>query len=62
MGTMKINFTLIVQLLNTGIIIGLIFAVYYLAIKLPRKLKEREQRLNHIEKVLNEINKKIDNI
>ena len=56
-------FTIIFQLLNIvfiiGIIIGIVYAVYYLVVKLPRDLKEKDAKLDNIEKTLDEISKKI---
>ena len=53
-------FTIIFQLLNIVFIIGIVYAVYYLVVKLPRDLKEKDAKLDNIEKRLDEISKKID--
>lgn len=57
-------FTIIFQLLNIvfiiGIVCGKVYVVYYLVVKLPRDLKEKDARLDNIEKILGEIIKKID--
>lgn len=59
------GFSLMFQLLNIalaiGIVIGIIYLVYFLLVKLPRNLNERNEILRNIEKTLNEINKKTDN-
>lgn len=57
----EFNLTMVFQLLNIAIIIGIIYIIYFLAIKLPENLKERNELLKDVEKSLNEINKKIDN-
>ncbi len=53
-------FTIIFQLLNIVFIIGKVYVVYYLVVKLPRDLKEKDAKLDNIEKMLGEIIKKID--
>lgn len=57
-------FTIIFQLLNTvliiGIVSGIVYAVYYLVVKLPRDLRKKDAKLDNIEKILGEIIKKID--
>lgn len=61
LGTFQFSFTFIFQILNTVIIIGLI----YFAIKITRYLlkrnKEKVQQLNKIEETLDKINEKIHN-
>lgn len=54
------NFTIIFQLLNIAFVIGIIYVVFYLAVRLPRDLKERDAKLSNIERMLEEISKKID--
>ena len=56
----KTIFTAIFQLLNIVFIIGIVYVVYYLVVKLPRDLKEKNAKLDNIEKTLDEISKKID--
>ncbi len=55
----KTIFTAIFQLLNIVFIIGVVYVVYYLVVKLPRDLKEKDAKLDNIEKTLDEISKKI---
>lgn len=55
----KTIFTAIFQLLNIVFIIGIVYVVYYLVVKLPRDLKEKNAKLDNIEKTLDEISKKI---
>lgn len=55
----KTIFTAIFQLLNIVFIIGIVYVVYYLVVKLPRDLKEKDAKLDNIEKTLDEISKKI---
>ncbi|HZJ76408.1 MAG TPA: hypothetical protein VFC70_01750 [Oscillospiraceae bacterium] len=54
------NPTIIFQLLNIAVIIVVIYAIYYLVVKLPRNLREKNAKLSNIERTLDEINKKID--
>lgn len=56
----KTIFTAIFQLLNIVFIICVVYVVYYLVVKLPRDLKEKDAKLDNIEKTLDEISKKID--
>ena len=56
----KTIFTTVFQLLNIAFIMGIVYAVYYLAVKLPRDLGERNAKLNNIEKTLDEISKEFD--
>lgn len=51
------NLTFFFQLLNTVIWIGIIYIIFNLAVKLPKRLKQSEDK---IEKVLEKINKKLD--
>lgn len=55
----KTIFTAIFQLLNIVFIICIVYVVYYLVVKLPRDLKEKDAKLDNIEKTLDEISKKI---
>lgn len=54
------NFATVFQLLNIVIVIGIVYVIYYLAVRLPRDLREMNVKLGNIEKILGEINKKID--
>lgn len=53
-------FTIIFQLFNTVLIVGVVYVVYYLVVKLPVNLREKDARLDNIEETLSEISKKID--
>ncbi|HZX21461.1 MAG TPA: hypothetical protein VFF25_03625, partial [Clostridia bacterium] len=53
-------FTTIFQFLNIVFVIGIVYVVYYLAVRLPRDLRERNAKLSNIEKILDEISRKID--
>lgn len=59
-GVLEISWTLFFQIMNTAIIGGIIFAIFYIVIKLPKRLKKNEERIERIEKALDEINRKID--
>lgn len=60
-GLVDINFTLIFQVINTLIIVGIIYAIVHLLVKIPKRMKEKQARLDRIEYALNDINKKLDN-
>lgn len=60
MRTIGANFVTVFQLLNIVIVIGIVYVIYYLAIRLPRGLREMNVKLGNIEKILGEISKKID--
>ena len=52
--------TLLFQIINMVIIIGIVGAIFFILIKLPKQLKKNGDRLKRIEESLDEINKKID--
>jgi len=54
------NLTFFFQLLNTVIWIGIIYFIFNLAVKLPKRLKKSEEKIERIENILEEINKKLD--
>lgn len=58
-GIVEISWTLVFQILNTGIIIGVVFAVFYLLVKIPKRIKEKAQEIDRMEKTLDEINRKL---
>jgi len=60
MGNNVLSLTFFFQLLNTAIWIGIIYFIFNLAAKLPKRLKRNEEKIERIEKVLEEINKKLD--
>jgi len=60
MGNNVLSLTFFFQLLNTAIWIGIIYFIFNLAVKLPKRLKRNEEKIERIEKVLEEINKKLD--
>ena len=53
------HFSTVFQLLNIVFVIGVVYVVYYLAVKLPRDLREKSEILANIERILDEINAKI---
>ena len=59
-GIFEFNFTLIFQLLNTVLWIGIIYFIFNLFIKLPKGLKRNEEKIERIESILEEINRKLD--
>ncbi|TCO79342.1 hypothetical protein [Marinisporobacter balticus] len=60
-GVLELSWTITFQIMNTALIIGIIFFVFYLLVKLPKHMKEKEQKIDRIEKTMHEINKKLDN-
>lgn len=60
-GIVEVGWTVLFQIMNTVILIGLIYGIYYLIFRLPKKMKESKDRLDVIEKTLKEINEKLDN-
>jgi len=60
MGINVFNLTFFFQLLNTVIWIGIIYFIFNLAVKLPKRLKKSEEKIERIENILEEINKKLD--
>ena len=54
------NFAVVFQLLNIAIIVGIVYMIFYLAVRVPRDLRETNAKLGNIKKMLDEINKKID--
>ncbi|WP_192929747.1 hypothetical protein [Alkaliphilus serpentinus] len=55
----EFGWTMFFQVINILLMIGLIYFVFYLVVKLPRRIKDNNERLEKIEKQLEEINKKI---
>lgn len=46
---------LIFNIINAIIILAIIYAIPYLVVKLPKQIKERNKRIDRIEKSLDEI-------
>lgn len=59
-GIIEINWNIIFQLLNTVLWIGIIYFIFNFAIKLPKRMKKSEERIEKIESILEEINRKLD--
>ena len=59
-GIMELGLTLLFQIINIAIIIGIVVSIFFILIKLPKQLKKNGDRLKRIEETLDEINKKID--
>ena len=59
MGIIALDLTLLFQLFNVALLIGIIYFVYTLAVKLPKRLKQNEDKLDRIEKGLEDINRKL---
>ena len=57
MDIIALDLTFLFQLFNVALLIGIIYFVYTLAVKLPKRLKQNEDKLDRIEKGLEDINK-----
>lgn len=61
LGSVDISIHCIIwQLINTIFLIGFIYAIYYLIFKLPKKMKERDRRIDELERKINDMNDKLD--
>lgn len=58
---MDVGWTVFFQILNTLLWVGIIYFIFSLAIKLPKRIKINEEKIEKIEQLLDEIKKKIDN-
>ncbi|WIF95918.1 hypothetical protein [Caminicella sporogenes] len=54
----KFDCTIFVQLLNTVLLIGIIYFIFYILIKLFRCIKRNEDRIKKIEKLLEKDNQR----
>ena len=59
MGNNVFNLTFFFQLLNTAIWIGIIYFIFNLVLTLPKRIKRNEEKIDRIETILEEINKKL---
>ena len=59
-GIFTMGFSFIIQLINSILIIGIIYIFYYLAFKLPKQMKMNTTRLQRIERLLEDIREKTD--
>lgn len=59
-GIFTMGFSFIFQLINSILIIGMIYIFYYLAFKLPKQMKMNTERLQRIERLLEDIREKTD--
>ncbi|MDW7670487.1 MAG: hypothetical protein SCK57_03195 [Bacillota bacterium] len=59
MDIIALDLTFLFQLFNVALLIGIIYFVYTLAVKLPKRLKQNEDKLDRIEKELEDINRKL---
>ncbi|AOY76802.1 hypothetical protein [Clostridium formicaceticum] len=60
LGIIEFSWTLLFQLFNTLVWVGIIYLIFYLVIKLPKRIKRHEEKIKRIESMLEEINKKLD--
>lgn len=56
----NIDIQMIVQLINTIILFGILYLIFYGIFKLPKKIKSMSQRIIEIEKDLQNIKDKLD--
>ncbi len=57
---MELYSTFIFQILNIALWIGIIYFVFNLFIKLPKRIKRNEEKIERTEKLVEEINKKLE--
>ena len=57
----QLSWTVIFQIINSLLLIGIIYLFYFLIIKLPKRNKIYDERINKIEHLVGDINKKIKN-
>ncbi|WP_192929755.1 hypothetical protein [Alkaliphilus serpentinus] len=53
----EVNWTMLIQILNMVLLVGIIYLAFFLIVKLPKNIKS----LKNLEKQIEEIKKKIDN-
>ncbi|MCC5909225.1 MAG: hypothetical protein JJT76_18470, partial [Clostridiaceae bacterium] len=60
LGIVEFSWTFIFSLLNIAVLVGVVYLIFKLVVKLPKWIKKREEKIDKIEKTLDEINKKLD--
>lgn len=53
------DWTFIFMILNITLLLGIIYLVFFLIVKLPKRKSNYEKRLEKVEKLLEEINNKL---
>ncbi|MFT9498167.1 hypothetical protein [Anaerosolibacter sp.] len=61
-GMVEISYTLIFQIMNTFVLIGLIWGIVYLIFKLPKKLKTLENDLRLAKAKIDELENKLNQL
>ncbi|SDK00246.1 hypothetical protein [Natronincola ferrireducens] len=56
-GIVEFSWTLAFQLLNIAIWIGIIYLIFSLAVKLPKRIKKIEEKIERIESMIEKIYK-----
>ncbi len=56
-GIIELNWTFIWQLFNTILWIGVIYLIFKVVIKIPKRIKENEARIDKLEKEIEEMKK-----
>ncbi len=59
-GVFEMGWTVVFQLMNTVLIIGIIYIVFYLIFMLPKQMKINAKKLEQMEVMLDKINEKLD--
>ena len=59
MNISAVNLTFLFQLVNTALWVGIIYLIYNLVVKLPKRLKQNEEKLDRIEKRLEDISREL---
>ncbi|QZY55038.1 hypothetical protein [Crassaminicella profunda] len=56
----SVLFTTCVQLLNTVLLIGFVWGIFYLIFRLPKKLSKMSNKIEYLEKELEKIKKQLN--
>ena len=59
-GVFEMGWMAVFQLINTVLIIGIIYVVFYLIFMLPKQMKMNAKKLEQMEVLLGKINEKLD--
>ncbi len=56
----EIGWTFIFQLINTLVLVGVIFMIYNFLVKVPRRIKKNDEKILEIERKLDDILRQIN--
>ena len=59
-GLVEYSWTMFFQLFSTVLWIGIIYLIYFLVFKLPRRIKRTEEKIEKIESMIEKIDNKLD--